>query len=63
MEFYQKKYLCTDMPELSISGDFASNNGNNLLITFERCSGRPDCKPKAEIDEFIRGNYVVMLAN
>ena len=55
--------LCTDETDLMIRGDYNSNTAQMLLITFNRCHDRPDCKPSHVIDEFIRGKYLVVMSN
>ena len=34
-----------------------------MLISVERCHGRDDCRPDAEIDDFFRGKYLVVIHN
>ena len=63
LELYQKKMLCTDDTDLMIRGDYNSNNAQLLVIGFNRCHDRVDCKPKAVIDEFIRGKFLVVMSN
>ena len=48
-----------------VKGDYNSNSAQLLLITFNRCNDkvRTDCKPKKEIDDFIRGKYLVVMSN
>ena len=55
--------LCTDETDLMIRGDYNSNTAQMLLITFNRCHDRTDCKPSHVIDEFIRGKYLVVMSN
>ena len=55
--------MCTDENDMMIRGDYNSNTAQMLLITFNRCHDRPDCRPKEEIDEFIRGKYLVVMSN
>ena len=33
------------------------------MVSLERCHDRPDCKSELEINEFLRGKYVVILHN
>ena len=46
-----------------IKGDYNSNSAQMLLVTFNRCHDREDCKSKEDIDEFIRGKYLVVMKN
>ena len=46
-----------------IKGDYNSNSAQMLLVTFNRCHDREDCKSKEDIDEFIRGKYLVVMQN
>ena len=46
-----------------IKGDYNSNSAQMLLVTFNRCHDRDDCKSKEDIDEFIRGKYLVVMQN
>ena len=55
--------LCTKEKDKMIKGDYNSNTAQMLLITFNRCHDRPDCRPKDEIDDFIRGKYLVVMSN
>ena len=55
--------MCTDSKDLMIRGDYNSNSAQMLLITFNRCHDRTDCKTEKEIDDFIRGKYIVVLTN
>ena len=55
--------VCTDSKDLMIRGDYNSNSAQMLLITFNRCHDRNDCKTEKEIDDFIRGKYITVLSN
>ena len=55
--------MCTDSKDLMIRGDYNSNSAQMLLVTFNRCHDRSDCKSKEDIDNFIRGKYLVVLSN
>ena len=54
---------CPDTKDLMIRGDYNSNSAQMLLVTFNRCHDRSDCKSKEDIDEFIRGKYLVVMKN
>ena len=55
--------ICIDSDDMMIKGDYNSNNAQMLLITFNRCHDRQDCKSKEEIDDFIKGKYMVVMSN
>ena len=55
--------ICIDSDDMMIKGDYNSNSAQMLLVTFNRCHDRSDCKTKEDIDEFIRGKYLVVLTN
>ena len=54
---------CPDTKDMMIRGDYNSNSAQMLLVTFNRCHDRDDCKSKEDIDEFIRGKYLVVMKN
>ena len=37
--------------------------GKNLLLEFRKCEGRDDCKTDAEIIEWIKQKFIVVLYN
>ena len=56
--------MCIDKPEtVSIRGNFEASEAKLMQFTISKCSGRPDCKPDAEIIEFIKGKYVALVYN
>ena len=68
LDFYKGKLLCTDETDMMIRGDYNSNTAQLLIIAFNRC--HPDnspegvvCKSDKEIDDFIRGKYLVVFNN
>lgn len=68
LTLYKKKILCTDEREMMIKGDYNSNTAQQLIISFNRChkdNSPPGtvCKSEKEINEFIRGKYLVLLTN
>ena len=44
-------------------GDYNSARGNQLVIRFEMCSGRDDCKTKSQIKEWIKRKFIITLGN
>ena len=57
-----------NLDELKIWGEFDTNKGSNLMITFEKCdiSKRPPgakCKSEAEIEAWMTFKYIVTLEN
>ena len=52
-----------DAKSISLWGDFNTEKGSNLMIAFEMCEGRADCKTEAEIREWLKMKFIVLLYN
>lgn len=63
VNLYKRKLLCIERHELEIFGSFNSVRAQNLVVTLERCHGKPYCKSDAEIDDFLKGKYLMLLKN
>ena len=63
VDLYANKFDCVPEKDLRISGDWNSNSGKSLYAVFNKCSGSDDCKSEEEIEEFLRGAYVMVLYN
>lgn len=63
VKYYRQNYICADEQELEVYGNYNSAAAQFLTVKIDRCHDRPDCKSEAEIDEFFRGKYLVILYN
>ena len=73
VKFFKKKFWCVDFEKmqdwkingLTIQGDFEQDIGRLLKFQFEICDPevRSSCRSKAEISDWLRGKYLVVLAN
>ena len=66
----QKKLLCVDHEDMQIYGDYNSNKARIINIQLEICNDGGyfaeksiTCKSPAEITQFLRNKYFVMLYN
>ena len=49
---------------IEITGSFDTEKGSNLMVVFEKCDLGPSlCKNDADIDEWLKQKYIVVLEN
>ena len=63
VKLYQKKFLCINEEDRFVRGNFQSEAASLIQVRLNRCSGEDYCKSKEEIDEFVRGKYILLYLN
>ena len=67
VQFYSKKLKCVDKENYKIFGDYNSYKASQFNVQFLKCNKdiHPDveCKSDAEITEFIRGKFMMLVFN
>lgn len=76
MKCFDKEKSDLDAGLFGIHGDYNADNSRNLMVVFDKCDQRKEdklerdkpgsgvkCKNKEEIDEWIGGKYILVLAN
>lgn len=63
VDTYRKKFKCIDEESLVIWGDYNSAMAMQLAVKFHMCEGKPYCKSKDEIRNWLSGKYIVLLYN
>ena len=63
LELYKDKFLCLDENNLFLRGNFDTNKTSNIRIKLNRCTGKEYCKSEKEINDFIRGKYLMVYLN
>ena len=60
LELYQKKFLCLLEEDLYIRGNFNTVRTSNIRVNLNRCRDKAYCKSDKEIDDFIRGKFLMV---
>ena len=63
VKLYQKKFQCLDEKDRFISGNFNTGNASQIRVYLNRCQGKDYCKTDEEINEFVRGKFLIVYAN
>ena len=63
VNLYRKKFRCIDEKDRFISGNFNTVNASNIRVYLNRCQGKDYCKTDKEINEFIKGKYLLVYVN
>ena len=63
VKLYQKKFQCLDEKDRFISGNFNTGNASQIRVYLNRCQGKDYCKTDEEINEFIRGKFLIVYVN
>ena len=48
---------------MELYGDWNSEKARKISVILEKCTGEMHCKSEEEIDEFMRGKYLLLLNN
>lgn len=62
LNIYQPNMLCSD-ESLTLTGDGDSFNSTVVSILFESCTNKPNCRSRAEIDDFFAGFSLMLFSN
>ena len=62
LTFFKKKFDCVNPEQYQIYGDFSSSKAKKLRVRFVMCQGE-GCKAKADILEYVRNKYMIVLYN
>ena len=60
---YKDGFLCIEDEQLELYGDWNSDSARTIQISLERCSREAYCKSDEEIDQFLKGTYLMLLNN
>ncbi len=63
VNFYSKKLQCTTSENLAIHGDYNSHKAQMLNVQLVRCHDRSDCKTDAQITEFFKNKFILLVYN
>ena len=63
VKLYRKKFKCLDEKDRFLSGNFNTVNASNIRVWLNRCRGKDYCKTDKEINEFIRGKFLLVYVN
>ena len=63
INFYSKKLQCVESENLSIHGDYNSYKAQMLNVQLVRCHDRNDCKTDAQITEFFKNKFILLIYN
>ena len=65
VELYSKKLMCVNRADLRLYGDYNSYKALQFNIQFIKCHDKPAgfCKTDAEIKEFMRDKFILILHN
>ncbi len=63
IELYQKKFICPDLEDLKIFGDFSTQAAQLFNVQFIKCHDRPDCKTPEEITKILRNKFILSVYN
>ena len=60
-KIFNQKMKCTD-EKYQIWGDYNSDDGQNLMVVFERCNpkNRDDCESEEVINKWLEFKYIVI---
>lgn len=63
LELNKDGFICIEDEQLELYGDFNSDKARTIQISLKRCSGEAYCKTDEEIDQFLKGKYLLLLNN
>ena len=63
MKYQSKNFRCIDEKDRFISGNYNTVNASYIEVELNRCKGKDYCKTDEEINEFIRGKYLMVYMN
>ena len=63
VSLYRKKFRCLDEKDRFISGNFNTINASQIRVYLTKCQDKDYCKTDEEINEFVRGKYLVVYVN
>ena len=63
VKLYRKKFQCLDEKERFISGNFNTANGSQIRVRLNKCLDKDYCKTNDEINDFLKGRYLVVYTN
>ena len=63
LELNKDGFICIEEEQLELYGDWNSEKARTIQISLKRCSGQAYCKTDEEIDQFLKGKYLLLLNN
>ena len=63
VKLYQKKFRCIEEKDRYISGNFNTVNASQIRVYLNKCQDKDYCKTDEEINDFIRGKYLIVYVN
>ena len=63
VQLYKKKFKCIPNDSVALWGDYNSARTQQLEISFQMCQDDPECKTEAEVREWLKRKYILLLFN
>ena len=63
LKTWKNRFKCMDDKNISLWGDYNTEKAQNLMVMFEMCEGRADCKSEEEIRDWLKQKFIVLLYN
>lgn len=60
---WRRKFRCATDPNIKLWGDYNSPKAQTFKVDFEKCTGKDYCKSEAEIRDWLRQKFIVLIYN
>lgn len=61
LSVYQNKLMCLKPgQDMKLFGDWNTEAARVLLLVFEKCTGKPNCKSDQQIKDYLKDKYLIL---